>query len=53
MQQVTRQTTSDPEAPVFTPEVMVNVGQRGHPGAEVAESGSHVHRAVLAAPILL
>lgn len=53
MRQVTRQTPGDPEAPVLTSEVTVNVGQRGHPGAEVAESGSHVRRATLAAPILL
>lgn len=32
---------------------MVNVGQRGHHGAEVGKSGSHVHRAAIAAPILL
>lgn len=38
---------------VFTSEVTVDVGQRGQPGAEVTESGSHVRRAALAAPILL
>ncbi|CAB1454530.1 unnamed protein product [Pleuronectes platessa] len=36
-----------------TPEVLLNVGQRGHCGAEVAESGSHVHRLATADPILL
>lgn len=38
---------------VFTSEVTVDVGQRGQPGAEVTESGSHVRSAGLAAPILL
>lgn len=33
--------------------LLVNVGQRGHCGAEVNESGPHVHRAGLSAQILL
>lgn len=51
--EVTHQTGSDLKPPVFSLYVMVNVGQRGHRGVEVGESGSHVRRAARAAPILL